>query len=65
MRLLSANDRKLWLRYTKAMKRKERQIKISQWTNEVAFFLDGVSFVYKYNPHGDASCNRSRVWRRT
>ena len=34
------------------------------WTNEVAFFLDAVSFVHKYNPQTGASSNRSRVWRK-
>ena len=34
------------------------------WTNEVAFFLDGVSFIHKYNPQSGASCSKARVWRR-
>ena len=34
------------------------------WTNETAFYLDGVSFVHKYNPKSGAACNEARVWRK-
>ena len=34
------------------------------WTNEVAFFLDGVSFIHKYNLQSGASCSKARVWQR-
>jgi hypothetical protein len=34
------------------------------WTKDVAFYLDGVSFVYKTNPASDASKPKSKVWRR-
>ena len=34
------------------------------WTNEQAFFLDGVSFIHKYNRQSGASCSKARVRRR-
>ena len=46
--LLSENDPKLPLRFAREMKRKVRQ-NPDFWTNEVAFFLDGVCFIHKYN----------------
>lgn len=61
--LLSENDRKQRLRFAREMRRKVRE-NPDFWTNEVAFFLDAVSFVHKYNPQSGASGNRSRVWRR-
>ena len=61
--LLSENDRKQRLRFARKMTRKVRE-NPDFWTNEVAFFLDTVSFVHKYNPQSGASGNRSRVWRR-
>ena len=61
--LLSENDRKLRLRFAREMKCKVRQ-NPDFWTNEVAFFLDGVSFIHKYNPQSVASCSKARVWRR-
>ena len=34
------------------------------WENEVAFYLDGVSFVYKHNPLNSAISPKSRVRRK-
>ena len=34
------------------------------WTNEVGFYLDGVSFVYKHNPLAGAVSPKARVWRK-
>lgn len=34
------------------------------WTNDVAFYLDGVSFIHKGNPLNEAVSPRSRVWRK-
>lgn len=36
----------------------------SFWTDEVSFYLDGVSFTYKSNPYDNAACPRSKVWLR-
>ena len=34
------------------------------WTHSTAFYLDGVSFVYKTNPMDQARAPKGRVWRR-
>ena len=34
------------------------------WTHGVAFYLDGVSFVYKGNPLSDAIKPNNRIWRK-
>ena len=34
------------------------------WIKDVAFYFDGVNFVFKRNPKGHALCPRGRVWRR-
>ena len=34
------------------------------WKHEISFYLDGVSFVHKYNPQSGAASNRARVWRK-
>ena len=34
------------------------------WTSDVAFYLDGVSFVYKSNPMSDVLKPKNRVWRK-
>lgn len=34
------------------------------WTEKVAFYLDGVSFVYKRNPYAQATSPKSRIWRK-
>ena len=34
------------------------------WTKDVAFYLDGVSFIYKSSPMSDALKPKTRVWRK-
>ena len=34
------------------------------WTDNLAFYLDGVSFVYKTNPMDQARAPKGRVWRK-
>ena len=36
----------------------------SVWTDSIAFYLDGVSFVYKANPLDQARAPKGRVWRK-
>ena len=36
----------------------------SQWTDKIAFYLDGVSFVYKRNPCAQAAAPKARIWRK-
>ena len=57
--LLKESDR---LQYARKMARYERDFP-GFWTDEVAFYLDGVSFVYKTNPMSTAMAPKARVWR--
>ena len=34
------------------------------WTKDLAFYLDGISFIYKSNPMSDALKPKTRVWRK-
>ena len=61
--LLRENDRRLRIRFARKMKCVVAQ-NPHFWTHEVCFYLDGVSFVHKYNPRSGANINRSRVWRK-
>ena len=42
--------------------RKTKRVSDEFWTKEIAFYLDGVSFVY--NPKAKATQPKGRVWRR-
>jgi len=34
------------------------------WTKKVAFYLDGISVVHKYNPADHACAPRGRIWQK-
>ena len=61
--ILSDNDRKLRKRFCRKMRdctKRNRHF----WEKEVAFYLDGVSFIHKYNPMRTATTTgMARVWR--
>jgi len=44
-----------------------REVKKKQpadlWTSKIHFYLDGVSFYYKWNPAGQARAPQGRIWR--
>ena len=61
--LLSERDKQVRLKYARAM-RAELKKHPNFYTSHVAFYLDGVSFVHKYNPMKGACEPKSRVWRR-
>lgn len=61
--VLTEKDKKLRLRFARTMKR-EMSRNGEFWKNEIAFYLDGVSFVHKYNPRSGLTANKSRVWRK-
>jgi len=61
--LLSDKDKQFRLKHAREMKRVLKSHP-DFYTKHVAFYLDGVSFVHKYNPMNDASKPKSRVWRR-
>ena len=61
--LLSETDRKKRVAYARHMKR----CLLPQntfWTEEVSFYLDGVSFIYKHNPFSSATSPKSLIWRK-
>ena len=61
--LLKECNKKLRLQYARKMIR-YGNTNPNFWANEVAFYLDGVSFVYKTNPMSAAMAPKARVWRR-
>ena len=61
--ILSDNDKKVRLQFARNMKQ-EMIRNPDFWKNEISFYLDGVSFVHKYNPKSGAASNRARAWRK-
>jgi len=61
--LLTINDKKLRLHHAKKMNVLLKN-HADFYTNHVAFYLDGVSFVHKYNPLQEAEKPKARIWRR-
>ena len=60
--LLDESNKKSRLQFARKMKQYKRS-NPSLWSNEVAFYLDGVSFVFKSNPMSAAMTPKARVWR--
>ena len=58
--VLTKKDLKIRRRFARNMKSKPEDY----WTSDVAFYLDGVSFVYKSNPMSDVLKPKNRVWRK-
>lgn len=42
----------------------KREYSSSLWTEQVAFYLDGVSFVHRYKPADQARSMQGRIWRK-
>ena len=42
----------------------KREYTCSLWTDQVAFYLDGVSFAHKYKPANQARSTQGRIWRK-
>ena len=61
--LLNENDRVKILRYAREMNTILKQ-QPNYYKDHVAFYLDGVSFVHKYNPYRESLSPRGRVWRK-
>ena len=58
--VLTKRDFKIRRKFARAMVMKL----VDYWTRDVAFYLDGVSFVYKSNPMSDALKAKNRIWRK-
>jgi len=53
-------DQIRWLKFARDVSNKHfPQI----WTDEICFYLDGVSFWYKTNPVAEAKTQRGKIWR--
>ena len=61
--LVSGNDRKKRVKYAKEMKRHLSE-NPNFWKDDVVFYLDAVSFIYKGNPMSNATAPNARVWRK-
>ena len=61
--LLSNSDKKLRLKYARDAKNILKECP-NFYTHHVSFYLDGLSFVHKYNPFNVATQPKSRVWRK-
>lgn len=60
--LLTEKDKKQRLQYAKNM-RGVLKMYPDFYCNHIAFYLDGVSFIHKYNPMREATKPKARVWR--
>ena len=58
--LLTSKDLKERLKFAKTMSGRS----VDYWSKDVAFYLDGLSFVFKGNPMSDAVKPKSKVWRK-
>lgn len=58
--LMSSSDRKHRVNFARNM---ISNYDDKLWTDKVAFYFDGVNFVYKRNPKDQALAPRARVWR--
>ena len=61
--LMNEKDKKLRRKYARQMKHYMKR-NPNFWKDEVAFYLDGVSFVYKHNPLNSANAPNARIWRK-
>ena len=59
--LMSQTDKDRRVEFAQKM---QAEYSPSVWTDSVAFYLDGVSFVYKTNPLDQARAPKGRVWRK-
>jgi len=58
--IVTLKDQKERLKFAKEMRNKST----SYWRNNVAFYFDAVSFVYKTNPLRESTCPKGKIWRR-
>ena len=59
--ILTTADHERRLKFACGIK---REYTGSLWTEQVTFYLDGVSFVHKYNPADQARSTHGRIWRK-
>ena len=59
--ILTVADHERRLKFASGIK---REYTSSLWTEQVAFYLDGVSFVHKYKPADQAQSTQAHIWRK-
>ena len=59
--MLSRRD--LGIRF-KFAKKVRKRLNPSVWTKGLSFYLDGVGFTHKYNPHDQSLAPRTMAWRK-
>ena len=60
--ILTEKDLKLRHQFARTM---QKTYPKELWTDQINFYLDGVSFYYKRNPADQAKAPRGRVWRKS
>ena len=61
--LLSESDKKIRTKYARNAKNILKDF-TKFYTHDISFYLDGVSFIHKYNPLKTALQPKSHVWRK-
>ena len=61
--LLSDKDKDLRLKHAR-VDRGILKDSLDFFTQHIAFYLDGISFVHKYNPMNEAEKPKARIWRK-
>lgn len=61
--LLTEKDKDQRLKYARKMVAITKEFP-DYYKNHIAFYLDAVSFVHKYNPYGEANKPQGRIWRK-
>lgn len=61
--MLNEKDKRQRFKYAKQMKR-QLSSNPNFWKEDIAFYLDGVSFVHKRNPLNNSASPKARVWRK-
>ena len=59
--VLSRKDLEIRLKFAKKVR---KRLNPSVWTKGVSFYLDGVGFTHKYNPHDQSLAPRTMAWRK-
>lgn len=59
--LVNEADKKKRVTFAKKMMKEYDE---DVWTKDIAFYLDGVSFVYKKNPKDQATAPTGKIWRK-
>ena len=59
---MSAGDRMKWVAFARRI---INNYPPDVWTNKIAFYLDGLLFIYKFNPMDRAHAPCGRFWQKT